>query len=140
MRLGRVFTCGIWISLIVGVIAPDVLLGQTPSVRVNSRYTYDMLDPTTNINRKLLVLLDARRRGAEPEPGGLVTPGRGLFRHLDSIPTPADVDEGPGGETGRVPPGGSIVRGDGDERAPHPQRAAPDRLHNLCIRRNHRRK
>ena len=77
MRLGRLFTCGIWISLIVGVIAPDVLLGQTPSVRVNSRYTYDMLDPTTNINRKLLVLLDARRRGEIPNDsvtlGGAVT-------------------------------------------------------------------
>lgn len=77
MRLWRLFTCGVWILLIVGVLAPEVLLGQTPSVRVNSRYTYDMLDPTTNINRKLLVLLDARRGGEVPNDsvtfGGAVT-------------------------------------------------------------------
>ncbi len=55
------FRIGIVLGLI-GVFAPETLLAQPSSVRVNSRYTYDMLDPTTNINRKQLLLLDNKRR------------------------------------------------------------------------------
>ena len=67
-----------------------------------------------------------------------MAPGRGVFLLLDSIPPPADVDEGAGGQTGRVPPRGGAVRSDGDKRAAHPQRAAPNGLDNLCIGRNRR--
>ena len=37
--------------------------GNKGSISINSRYSYDMLDPTTNINRKQLLLLENKRRG-----------------------------------------------------------------------------
>ena len=65
------------LGLSVVVLCPNVLLAQTSSVRGNGRYVYDMLDPTTNINRKQLLLLDNKRRGEIPDDsvtlGGAVT-------------------------------------------------------------------
>jgi len=70
------FRIGIVLGLIGG-FAAETLLAQPSSVRVNSRYTYDMLDPTTNINRKQLLLLDNKRRDEIPDDsvtfGGAVT-------------------------------------------------------------------
>ena len=62
----RLCGTGVSLALIVTAVAPETALAQM-TVRSNSGYSYDMLDPTTNINRKQLLLLDNRRREEIPD-------------------------------------------------------------------------
>ena len=57
----RLCGTGVSLALIVTAVAPETALAQM-TVRSNSGYSYDMLDPTTNINRKQLLLLENRHR------------------------------------------------------------------------------
>ena len=62
----RLCGTGVSLALIVTAVAPETALAQM-TVRSNSGYSYDMLDPTTNINRKQLLLLENRRREEIPD-------------------------------------------------------------------------
>ena len=58
-RVSRSLSVAAGLTLLVGLTAPAPLEAQTV-VNANAGYSYEMLDPTTDINRKQLRLLEKR--------------------------------------------------------------------------------